>query len=314
MKAIVIHDFTGIDAVKLTDIPTPKPQGSEVQIQIKAAGVNPVDWKIADGLFRQRMDYELPVTLGWDCSGVISDPGSSNFKKGDEVYAYCLKDRVHDGTYAEYICIESDKVSKKPSNLSFEQAATIPLASLTAWQSLVDAAKIQSGQKLLIHGGAGGVGGFAIQIAKHFGCYVVTTASKKNHAYCELLGADEIIDYTEQSVKEYILSHHPDKMDMVYNTLGESEQLNSVLMTKEGGCVVAIAAGVNEEQAARHKVRAVHVFVQPNREQLEKISGLIEDGEIAAPTIFESFPLEKAEEALMLSRKRHVQGKLVLTL
>ena len=314
MRAAVIHDFKGIDNIEIKDLPTPSPEKGEVQIAIKAAGVNPVDWKIAEGLFKGRMEYVLPLTLGWDCAGIISDPNGSSFKKGDEVYAYCLKDILHQGTYAEYICIDAAKVSLKPKNLSFEEAATVPLSALTAWQSLVTLAKIRGGQKVFIHAGAGGVGTFAIQIAKHFGCYIITTAKAQNHPYCQMLGANEILDYSTEDVTDYMKKHHPDGADCVYNCVSPEVLDECFSYTKKGGWLVSIAGPINQETAERKKIHADFVFVQPNQKELEEITKLIEAGKITPPAIQEIFPLEKADEALKLNRERHVQGKLVITL
>lgn len=313
MKAAVIHEFDGIDSIEVRDIPKPEPKEGELLIEIKAAGVNPVDWKIADGLLNNRIDCEMPVTLGWDCSGVVVDPNGSSFKKGDTVYAFCRKQILHDGAYAEYLSLNAEKVCYKPKNLSFEEAATIPLSALTAWQSLVDKAHIKAGQKVLIHAGAGGVGSFAIQIAKLFGCLVITTASHSNHEYCKMLGADEVIDYQKEDVTQALLKRHPEKMDMVYNTVGEEIEKECFKLTKKGGWLVSITSLVNLEQAKREGIRAEHVFVQPNRNQLEHITQLIESEKIKPPILSHTFPLERVADALRLSRERHVQGKLVIS-
>ncbi len=306
MKAIVTHDFKGLDSIALEEIEKPTPKKGEVLLEIKAAGINPVDWKIAEGLLKSRMEYQLPVTLGWDCSGIIADPQDSSFQKGDRVYAYCRKELLHDGTFAEYIAVEADKVAYLPTKLSFEEGAVIPLSALTAWQCLVDHAKIQKGQTVLIHAGAGGVGSFAIQIAKHFGCYVITTASPKNHAYVTMLGADKVIDYTKEEVAV--------PADCILNTVSQEVLDKSYAQVNEGGHLVSIVGAINEKKTDKYKIVGHYVFVENIPGQLHEITELFEKGELSCPAIQASFPLERAEEALMQSRTGHVQGKLVLTL
>src|ERR1700733_2368139 len=190
MKAMVIEKFGHEEQLHLGDIPTPLPSDNEVQIQVLYSAVNPVDWKIREGLMKNFLPHEFPLILGWDAAGIVKAIGKNvkKFKVGDEVFAYCRKPIVKWGTYAEYVCFDADNIALKPNNINFAEAAAIPLAGLTAWQALFDFAKLKKGESILIHGGAGGVGSFAIQFAKHAGAKVITTASKQNHDYVKKLG------------------------------------------------------------------------------------------------------------------------------
>ena len=174
MKAIAIDQFGGADVVKVVDMPIPEPLPNEVQIAVAYAAVNPVDWKVREGLLKDRMPYQFPIILGWDVSGKISKIGKdvTNLKVGDEVFTYARKPIVQAGTYAEYVCFDAQHVVLKPRKLSLKEAAAVPLISLTAWQSVIEWGQIQSGETVLIHAGAGGVGGFAIQFAKLHGAHM----------------------------------------------------------------------------------------------------------------------------------------------
>jgi len=190
MRAAAIREFGSLDKIKIEELPTPQPKPNEVQIKVHYAGLNPVDWKITMGYLKDRMPYQFPIILGWEMAGVISALGtrSTTLKVGDPVYAYCRKEKIQEGSCAEFICLPAENVAIKPSSLSFAQAAGVPLAALTAWQTLFEAGQLKKGQKVLIHAGAGGVGGYAIQLAKYRGAFVYTTASAANTDYVKKLG------------------------------------------------------------------------------------------------------------------------------
>jgi len=313
MKAALIHSFGSIEKIEIEEISTPIPQPHEVQIAIKYAGVNPVDWKIAEGMLKTRMDYRFPITLGWDMSGEVCAVGKEvkGLREGDPVFAYCRKEIIHDGAYAEYICLDAKNVVLKPKSLSFAQAAVIPLSSLTAWQCLFDTAHLKAKEEILIHAGAGGVGGFAIQFAKLVGAHVITTASASNTDYVKMLGADEVIDYTQVNFLTALQQEHPQGVDVVYDTVGGKTLNASYEATKVGGRLVTIAGVIDQVPATERQLQTEFVFVHPDGKQLQKISELMDAGKLLAPCVQE-ISFKKVEEALRLSRTGHTQGKLVL--
>lgn len=313
MKAVVIHSYGGIEKIEIEEISTPLPQSNEVQIEIKYAGINPVDWKIASGMLKTRMESFFPIILGWDAAGIISAVGEKvkRFKVGDPVFAYCRKKVLHDGSFAEYICLDAENVSLKPSSLSFAEAAVIPLSCLTAWQSLYDTAHLKSNETILIHAGAGGVGGYAIQLAKRIGAYVITTASQGHHEYVKMMGADEVIDYTKERFTDVLHKQYPQGIDVVFDTVGEDTLRQSYEVIKKGGRLITIAGVVDQVIASEKQLKAEFVFVQPDGKQLQKIAELIDAGKLKVPRVQE-VPFDEIESALRKSREGHTQGKLVL--
>lgn len=313
MKAAVINQFNGIDKIEFVNLPEPEPKEGEILIEVSHAGVNPVDWKICDGLLKSRMEYQFPITLGWDVSGKVKTIGKNvhNFKKGDRVFAYCRKEVIHEGAYAEYICLDAKQVSKIPPNLSFLEAASIPLACLTAWQSLFDTAQLKKEQTVLIHAGAGGVGGFAIQLAWYCGAHILTTASTSNHDYVEELGADETVDYTQESFVTRTEQFSPGGVDVVFDTVGGDTLKDSYQLVKKGGFLVTIAGIPDTALGDELGINTTFVFVKPSGEELDKIASLLEQKRLVPPKIQE-IPFEDAKAALHKSKEGHVQGKLVL--
>jgi NADPH:quinone reductase-like Zn-dependent oxidoreductase len=313
MKAALIHSFEGIQKIAIEEVPIPNPEDHEVQIAIKYAGINPIDWKISEGYLRESMKHQFPVILGWDAAGEISKVGKKvkNFKEGDPIFACCRKEQIHDGSFAEFICLSEENVAKKPKNLSFAQAATIPLGGLTAWQSLYDTAKIRSGENILVHAGGGGVGGFALQLAKLAGSHVITTASRKNFDYVKSFGADEIIDYQEENFADALKKKYPSGIDVIYDTVGGETLSESYNILKKGGRLVTIAGTIDRAVAEQKYIQAFFVFVQPNGKELNEIASLYNDDQLLPPKIQE-IPFHEIQSALNLSRTGHVQGKLVL--
>ncbi|HEY0244495.1 MAG TPA: NADP-dependent oxidoreductase, partial [Mucilaginibacter sp.] len=229
MKAIRIHEFGGPEVLKLEDIPVPIPAADEVLIKVYATSINPVDWKIREGQRKEKFPVNLPLTLGWDVSGVIEKMGNAvnNFKYGDEVYS--RPDPTRNGTYAEYVVVKADLVSLKPKSVDHIQAASVPLAGLTAWQGLFQYGQLQAGQKVLIHAASGGVGTFAIQYAKAKGAYVIGTASESNIDFVKQLGADEVIDYKNEKFEDKLSD-----IDLVLDTIGGDTQKRSLKVLKNG--------------------------------------------------------------------------------
>ncbi len=302
-----MHVYGGPEVLKYEDAPRPKAGPGEVLIRVRAAGVNPVDWKIREGYLKQILGHPLPLILGWDLSGVVegTGPGVTRLRVGDEVYS--RPDISRDGAYAEYIAVKESEVALKPRSIDHTHAAAIPLAGLTAWQSLFDAAQLNSGQTVLIHAAAGGVGSFAVQLAKWKGARVIGTASKRNHDFLRTLGADETIDYTAARFED--VAHH---VDVVLDTMAGDTQTRSWKVLKKGGILVSILTPPSPEEAAAHGVRQAFVFVQPNASQLAEIAKLVDSGKLKA--ILETLlPLSEARRAQEISAGGHARGKIVLT-
>lgn len=311
MKAIGIKEFGGIDKLAIIEVPKPKPSPNELLIEVVYTAVNPVDWKIREGYLKNWMPHEFPIILGWDVSGTVAavGDGAHGFKVGDAIYAYCRKPVVQWGTYAEFVTFDANNVAKMPKNISYAQAAAIPLVGLTAWQAIFDDAKLKKGETILIHAGAGGVGSMAIQFAKHAGAYVYTTASKSNHDYVKKLGADVAIDYKNGFVNE-IKKLVPQGLDVVLDCVGGQTLKDSVQLLKQGGRLVSIVDKPDHELEKKH-IHASFVFVAPNGKQLAEIGRLIEEDKIIVPKI-EEMPLKEAAAAQQKNREGHTQGKIVL--
>jgi NADPH2:quinone reductase len=312
MRTIAINHFGGLEVMKEMELSKPTPKSNEILVKIRIAGVNPVDFKIRKGLLQGRMPNEFPIVLGWDGSGTVEEVGSEvkEFRKGDEVFAYARKEVIHDGTYGEYIALEARHLALKPPSLSFEEAAAIPLSGLTAYQSLFESLKLKAGEKILIHAGAGGVGGYAIQLAKNAGAWVITTASGKNHNYVKDLGADEMIDYTKEDFVPVLRRRYPDGIDVVFDTVGGAVQKKSAEVLKRGGALTSVLA-LDQEYLQGKGVVPGYVFVRPDARQLSELGRLAEGGKLKV-LITQVLPLEKAAEAHRLLEKGHGRGKLVL--
>ena len=306
MKAVRIHEYGGPEVLRYEEAPRPVAGAGEVLIRVHAAGVNPVDWKVRAGFAKDRLKYKMPFIPGWDLSGVVEavGPGVLRLKVGDEVYS--RPDIARDGSYAEYIVVKESEVARKPQSVDYVHAAAVPLAALTAWQALFDGAKLTAGQTVLIHGAAGGVGSFAVQLAKIKGARVIGTASKKNHEYLRSLGADETIDYNTTKFEDVV--HN---VDVVLDTITGETADRSYPVIKKGGAYVSILIPPSQDKAAAHGVRAVHTFVQANAEQLSEIAKLVDSGKLKI-TIEKVFPLAEARAAQELSAQGHTRGKIVL--
>lgn len=331
MKAFIIDRY-GRDTVRLAEMPKPQPGAGDVLVQIHAASVNPVDFKIRDGKLKLVVPYRLPIILGNDLSGVVVEVGASvrRFKVGDEVYARPDKDRI--GTFAEFIAIGEECMSLKPASLSMDEAASIPLVGLTAWQALIDRAGLKAGQKVLIHAGSGGVGTFAIQLAKHLGAFVATTTSTANVEWVKELGADLVIDYKTQDYAAVLQGY-----DVVLDTLGGKVTADSLQVLKPGGKLVSISGppdpafaaelglGWAMRQACRllsYQVRSrakrlgvsySFLFMKPNGEQLREIGVLIDAG-VLRPVVDRVFPFGSTIEALAYVERGRAKGKVVVKL
>ncbi len=306
MQAIRFHSYGGPEVLVSEEIPRPRPDAGEVLIKVHAAGVNPLDWKVRAGLRRDWLRHRLPLIPGWDVCGTVEETASdvTDFKVGDAVFG--LLDFMYNGAYAEYVAAPARYLARKPKSLDFLQAGAVPLASLTAWQSLFDVADLQSGQTALIHAASGGVGSFAVQFAKWKGARVFGTASADNAGFLRELGVDEAIDYRSTRFEE--VAHD---VDMVFDTIGEDTQKRSWQVLKKGGILVATLGITSPEEAEKRGVRGEGVRVHPDAAELSKIASLIDDGTVK-PSVNTVFPLAKAAKAHELSQSHHAKGKIVL--
>ena len=306
MKAVSIYYYGGPGVLAYEDAPRPHPAPGDVLVRVHAAGINPVDWKIREGHLKEMLHHTLPLVLGWDVSGVVAALGAgvTRFKVGDEVFS--RPDIERDGAYAEFIVIRETEVALKPKSVDHVHAAALPLAGLTVWQSLFDAAALTAGQRVLIHAAAGGVGSLAVQLAKGRGAHVIGTASAKNHAFVRALGADEVVDYERERFETVI-----GPVDVVFDTMGGDIQTRSWKVLKRGGILVSIASPPSAEAAVAHGGRFAFVFTQPNAAQLAEIATLVDAGKLKA--IVETvLPLAAAVRGQALSAAGHTRGKIVL--
>ena len=306
MKAIRFHSHGGPDALVLEEVPRPQAGVGEVLIRVHAAGINPLDWKARDGHVKAWLQHRLPLIPGWDVSGVVEAVGSGEktLKVGDEVYG--MLDFSRDGAYAEYVAARTLNLALKPKSIDFTQAAAVPLASLTAWQSLFEVSGLQPGQTVLIHGGAGGVGHFAVQFAKWKEAKVIVTASADNEAFLRKLGVDEAIDY--RNIKFEKAVHD---VDVVMDTIGGDTQQRSWQVLRKGGILVTTLRIFSPEVVRDHGVRGEEVLVHPDTGQLNQIAALIDAGDLK-PSVAAVLPLTEAGRAHELSQTGHVRGKIVL--
>ena len=306
MKAVSIYYYGGPGVLAYEDAPRPHPAPGEVLVRVHAAGINPVDWKIREGHLKEMLHHTLPLVLGWDVSGVIAALGAgvTRFKVGDEVFS--RPDIERDGAYAEFIVIRETEVALKPKSVDHVHAAALPLAGLTVWQSLFDAAALTAGQRVLIHAAAGGVGSLAVQLAKGRGAHVIGTASAKNHAFVRALGADEVVDYERERFETVI-----GPVDVVFDTMGGDIQTRSWKVLKRGGILVSIASPPSAEAAVAHGGRFAFVFTQPNAAQLAEIATLVDAGKLKA-MVETVLPLAAAVRGQALSAAGHTRGKIVL--
>lgn len=305
MKAVRIHTYGDPEVLIYEEAPLPTIADDDVLIRVHAAAVNPVDWKIRAGHLQDFIPYSLPLILGWDVSGVVEAVGANvtTFKPGDQVYSRPNLER--DGAYAEYIAVNASEVAFKPKTLSHNQAAAVPLAGITAWHALFEAAQLSVGQRVLIHAAAGGVGSYAVQFAHWKGAYVIGTASARNREFLLELGADEVIDYQSTRFEEVI-----DSVDVVFDTIGGDVQDRSWQIIKPGGILVSVISPPSEAQASAHQCRSAFVFIQPRADWLAEIGQLIDAGQVK-PIIETVLPLSRAAEAHKLSQSGRTRGKIV---
>ena len=308
MKAIITEAYGGVEEFKEAALEKPEAKGHDVLIEVHSVAVNPMDVKVRAGEFEDMIPMTFPIIFGSDISGTVKEVGNlvEDFKEGDEIFA---KGKLKaPGGFAEYTLIEDKLLIRKPDNVSFKDAAAVPLASQTAWQMLKDNADVKDGEKVLIHAGSGGVGSFAIQIAKHFGAEVATTTSGRNVDLVKGLGADTIINYKEEDFSE-----RKAEFDVVLDTLGGEILEKSYDVLKPGGRLVSVAGKPDEALAEDKGITVKYQNTKTKVEQLEKIMDLVSKGQVK-PAVGNTFPLtvEGVREAHKLSESGHARGKIVV--
>ncbi|MGX9218728.1 NADP-dependent oxidoreductase [Massilia varians] len=306
MKAVRIHQYGGREVLSLDEIPVPDIAPDEVLVRVVAASINPVDWKVRAGYLAQMMPHQMPLTLGWDVSGVVAAVGSqvTQWQVGDAVYS--RPDLARNGTYAEFVAIRAGECARKPRTISHVEAASLPLAGITAWEAMMDTARVRAGQRVLVHAGSGGVGSLAIQLVKAAGATVVATASGRNRALVESLGVDQFVDYTTTTLLDAV-----EPVDAVFDTIGGEVQEASWSLLKPGGIQVSIISPPDEARAAAMGVRGGFVFIGPNAPVLDKLAGMVDGGRLR-PIVGAEFALEDIAQAHALSESGRAVGKIVL--
>jgi NADPH:quinone reductase-like Zn-dependent oxidoreductase len=331
MKAFVVERY-GKDGLRVADVPEPEVGDGDVLVKVRATGINPLDKMVRNGEFKRLLKYRTPFVLGHDVAGVVTRVGSAvrDFQVGDEVYARPRDLRI--GTFAEYIAIDQDDVAPKPASLTLHEAAAVPLVSLAAWQALVDRAHVKPGQKVLVHAGSGGLGSTVIQLAKHLGATVATTASAENEELVRSLGADVVVDYTKEDFAEVLSGY-----DVVLDSLGGENLEKSLTVLKPGGQAIGVTGPPDpgfakqlgapkfigvvmgllsrkvRKQARKLGVSYSFLFMQANGGQLRELASLYDAGHLR-PLIDKTFPFDQTLEALAYVEQGRANGKVVITL
>jgi NADPH:quinone reductase-like Zn-dependent oxidoreductase len=311
MRTIAEETFGG--PITLIDLPTPEIVAGEVLIRVRAAGVNPFDWKVADGALEDHMKHRFPLILGFDAAGVIERVGAdvTELAEGDEVYGYLFKPVIGEGTYAEYVVAPATIVAKKPVTVGFAEAAALPTPGLTA-MDLVDAVDAREGETILIVGATGGVGTYATQLAARRGVHIIATARRTNEALVRELGAAETIDYTMEDLVDAVRMAHPGGIDAVIDVVSDRKALGRIsTLVNNGGRLASSVYAADVEGLARRGIVATNVSMQPDARRLGELSRMVDAGELSV-MLDRTFPLEKAPEALEERRTGHIRGKIVL--
>jgi len=305
MKALRFHQFGGPEVLQFDeDAPVPEPAEGQIQVRVSGAGVNPVDWKLREGYLQAYFPVDLPATVSWEFSGTVSKLGAgvTQFEVGDEVYGHSRY-----GTMAEYTVADVVGVAKKPFSMDLPDAASVPMCATTAYQALFDVAGLKAGQRVLVQAAAGGVGTFAVQLAKWKGAYVIGTASAKNHHLLQEIGCDEVIDYRTTPYETVVKD-----VDVVLESVGGDENMRkSLSVLKPGGILVSISSAQPTEEAEAQGKRAEYCFMQQNSSQLTIIANLIQDLKVR-PVIDTVVPFHEAVEAEKENQEGHVVGKMVV--
>lgn len=304
MRAAILTDYG--NAPEVADVDAPDLPADSVMVEVHAAAINPIDWIVMDGDMQEGLPYELPWTVGYDVSGVVTEVGSDaeGLSIDDEVYGRA--NNMQAGTMAEFAAVKAHDLAVKPANISHAEAAGIPLAGLTAWQALFDKAGLESGQRVLIHAGSGGVGTLAIQFAKHAGAWIAATASAENRELVEEMGADQFIDYSSEQFEEVV-----EACDLVFDMLGGDTLKRSFEVVKPGGTIVSIKGDAPEGLAEECNVTFESFFMEPSGAQLAEIATLVTNGQVR-PVLDRTFPLEDVAAAYEYARSGDATGKVAI--
>ncbi|MBO6419051.1 NADP-dependent oxidoreductase [Enterococcus gallinarum] len=307
-RAVVINEYGGKEKLAEAKVSLPELGADQVLVKVAATSINPIDWKLREGYLKQMFPWSFPIILGWDVAGEIVEVGQKvkDYHVGDRIFARPETTRF--GTYADYTIVDTNLLAPLPESIAFTEAATVPLAGLTALQALFDHGSLKAGEKVLIHAGAGGVGTYAIQLAKNAGAYVITTASPRNHELVKKLGADEVIDYHTTDFEEVLTD-----IDLVFDTMGGEIQKKSFSVLKEHGRLISVLSIEDETLAATKQIEAKAIWLRTNGEQLSELAKLMADGKLVS-VIGETFPLTRqgVYDAHALSETHHAVGKIVL--
>jgi alcohol dehydrogenase len=299
------------EVIEIRQTSTPDFSTGKVLVQVKAAGINPIDWKIREGYMQQMIHLQFPSTLGMDFSGIIKQVGediSSDFSQGDEVYGQAGVPSGGSGAFSEMALASATSIAHKPKTLDHSEAAALPLVGVSAWQALVEHIGLSKGQKILIHGGAGGIGSIAIQLAKNLGAVVATTVSTEDKQFVHELGANEVIDYKTQTFEDVVRDY-----DAVFDTVGGETYTRSFRVLKKDGIIVSMLEQQNLELMKQFGVKAISQFTQVNKERLAKLAEWVDQNKVNIH-IEKTFSLDEAAKALDYLRDIHPRGKIVLAL
>jgi len=313
MKAIQIKKYGSNDVVEVNETASaPSLSSGKILVNIKASGVNPVDWKIREGYMQQIMPLQFPSTLGMDFSGVVKqveEDAHSDFKQGDEVYGQASIFSGGSGAFAELALASKDSIAHKPKTLNYLEAAALPLVGVSAWQALVEHIRLSKDKKVLVQGGAGGIGSIAIQLAKHLGAFVATTVSTDDKQFVQELGADQVIDYKTENFEDIVHDY-----DAVFDTVsGDTYKRSFKVLKKGSGIIVSTLEQPNSELMNQYEIKAVFLFSQVNRQRLTRLAEWIDQNNIRV-NIDKTFSLDEAAKALDYQKEGHPRGKLVLTI
>ena len=313
MKSAQISKYGSSEVIEINqNTSEPTVSSGKVLVIIKAAGVNPVDWKIREGGMQQIISLQFPSILGIDFSGVIKQIGKdlypSDFKQGDEVYGQAGVISGGSGAFAEMALVNTESIANKPKSLSHAEAAALPLVGVSAWKALMENIELSKDQKILIHGGAGGIGSIAIQLAKNLGAYVATTVSANDKQFVQELGADVVIDYKTQTFEDVLHEY-----DAVFDTVGGETYTRSFKVLKKGGIIVSMLEQPNSELMSRYGIKAIFQFTQADRERLRKLAQWVDENNIRV-NVEKTFSLEEAGKALDYQKDLHPRGKVVLAM
>lgn len=308
MKAAQFRDYGGPEVITINEVPKPVPSGNQVLIEVHSATINPFDYKVRRGYMKDAMPLKLPLTIGGSLSGVVTEVGSevANFKVGDAVFGQSYAFGGGSGAIAEYAVASAENIAAKPKEIDHIQSGSLPLVGASAIQALEQHINLQKGQKILIHGGAGGIGSIAIQLAKHIGAYVATTVSREDMEFVKSLGADEVIDYKSQDFSKNLKDY-----DTVFDTVGGDTTNKSFKVLKKGGILVSMLGEPSEKLAKEYNVKVVGQNTQTNSKNLARLAELVDRG-VIKPQVDKVFSLEQTREAFEYVETGHPKGKVVI--